>query len=159
MYQKQWNFLKRAVELGKIPQALLFSGASAEKKNIALEFIQLVNGQEIKGGHPDLHIIDPEETREIKISQIRELHSKLSLKAYSARFKSAIINQAHTLNWDAQSAFLKLLEEPKGDTLFILITEYPEQLLPTILSRLERLRFPSAVAFCSQENQNSSHPH
>ena len=36
---------------------------------------------------------------------------------------------------------LKLLEEPKGDTIFILITEYPEMLLPTILSRVERLRF------------------
>jgi len=153
MYQKQWNFLKRSVELGKIPQGLLFSGTSTDKKSVALEFVQLVNGHDVKEGHPDLHIVEPEGTGEIKISQIRQLRSRLSLKAYSAPFKTAIINQAHALNWDAQSAFLKLLEEPKGDTLFILITEYPEQLLPTILSRVERLRFPSAAAPCSQEKE------
>jgi DNA polymerase III delta prime subunit len=151
MHQKQWEFLKRSAKLGRIPHALLFSGSSPEKKTVALEFIRLINGPDIKEGHADLHIIEPGESREIKISQIRELHSKLSLKAYSAQFKSIIIDQAHALNWEAQSSFLKLLEEPKGDTLFILITEYPERLLPTILSRVERLRFHSAFPPCRQE--------
>ena len=151
MHQKQQEFLKKSVKLGKIPHALLFSGSSPEKKRIALEFIGLINNGNLKEGHPDLHIICPDESGEIKICQVRELHSKLSLKSYSASFKSVIIDKAHTLNWEAQSCLLKLLEEPKGDTIFILITEYPERLLPTILSRVERLRFHSAFPACSQE--------
>lgn len=149
---KPLQFLKKAVELGRIPHALLFYGQDQEEKmSAALEFIKLVNGPEaLSGVRPDLVIIEPEEEKEIKISQIRELHAKLSLKSYSAPFKAAIINRAHCLNQEAQSAFLKLLEEPKGRTIFILITEYPEMLLPTILSRVERLRF------CSAGNQNCS---
>ena len=140
------QFLKKAVELGRIPHALLFYGPdSQEKMSAALEFVKLVNGPEaLEGVRPDLAVIEPQEDKEIKIAQIRELRFKLSLKSYSAPFKSAIINQAHYLNQEAQSAFLKLLEEPKGDTIFILITEYPEMLLPTILSRVERLRFCSS---------------
>lgn len=139
------QFLKKAAELGRIPHALLFYGHDAEEKmSAALEFVKLVNGPAaLEGVRPDLIIIEPAEDKEIKIAQIRELHSKLSLKSYSAPFKAAIIKQAHYLNQEAQSAFLKLLEEPKGDTIFILITEYPEMLLPTILSRVERLRFYS----------------
>ncbi len=143
-YPKQWQFLKKMAELGRIPSALLFSGQDPKSiKSLALDFISLVNGYKIKEGHPDLYIVGPDESGEIKISQIRELHAKLSLKSYSAPFKSIIIDRAHTLNWEAQSAFLKLLEEPKGQTLFILITDYPDLLLPTIISRVEHLKFPS----------------
>lgn len=160
-YQKQWQFLKKSVELEKIPHALLFYGPdSVSQESLALELIKLVNCQNEKFTarpcqkcrscqdiekkvHPDLFMVKPEENKEIKINQIRELHTHFSLRSYSAPFKTAIITQAHGLNQQAQSAFLKLLEEPKGKTLFILITEYPEMLLPTILSRVERLRFYS----------------
>lgn len=149
---KQWEFLKKMAELGKVPHALLFSGSSPEKRKVALEFVKLVNGANIKEGHPDLCIVEPPASaeaqtskQEIKISQIRELRSKLSLKSYSAPFKSIIIDKAHTLNQEAQSALLKLLEEPKGKTLFILITNFPDFLLPTILSRVEHLKFYSAL--------------
>ncbi|MBI2626449.1 MAG: hypothetical protein HYW69_02565 [Candidatus Nealsonbacteria bacterium] len=157
-----WQFLKKSAELGRIPHALLFYGPNNEEKmSAALEFVKLVNGLDaLEGVRPDLVLVEPlsasdEEThkQEIKIFQIRELHSKLSLKSYSAPFKFAIINQAHALNQEAQSAFLKLLEEPKGQTIFILITEYPEMLLPTILSRTERLRFYSSQShICPKED-------
>jgi len=152
----QWQFLKRSVELEKIPHALLFYGSdSAELKTLALKFITLINNQDVeKGIQPDLFIIGPGEEKEIKIGQIRELRSKLSFKSYAAPFKSVIIEQAHQLNQEAQSAFLKLLEEPKGKTVFILITEYPEILLPTVLSRVERLRFyTSPLAVNRQEKR------
>jgi len=158
---KQWQFLKKTAELGKTPHALLFYGQDAcGKRALALEFIKLLNCeadkfesrpcrtcracQDIeKNIHPDLTIVEPEESREIKISQIRDLQNSLSFKPYSAPFKAAIIDKAHLLNQEAQSAFLKILEEPRGNSLFILISEYPEMLLPTILSRVERVRFYS----------------
>ncbi len=158
---KQWQFLKKTAELGKTPHALLFYGRSAcGKQALALEFIKLLNCEAKnfearpcltcrscldieKNAHPDLTIVEPQEGKEIKIVQIRNLQNSLSLKAYSAPFKAAIIDQAHLLNQEAQSAFLKILEEPRGNSLFILVSEYPEMLLPTILSRVERLRFYS----------------
>ncbi|MFH1575842.1 MAG: hypothetical protein ABIB55_02780 [Candidatus Nealsonbacteria bacterium] len=158
---KQWQFLKKTSELGKTPHALLFYGQYAcAKRALALEFIKLLNCEAKKfedrpcqrcracldiekNVHPDLMIIEPQESKEIKITQIRDLQNNFSLKPYSAPFKSAIINKAHLLNQEAQSAFLKILEEPRGNSLFILISEYPEMLLPTILSRVERLRFYS----------------
>lgn len=141
------QFLKKAAELGRIPHALLFYGQNGdEKMSTALEFVKLVNGSDaLDGVRPDLVVMEPQEDKEIKIAQIRELHSRFALKSYSAPFKVAIINQAHYLNQEAQSAFLKLLEEPKGRTIFILITDYPEMLLSTILSRVERLRFYSSL--------------
>jgi DNA polymerase-3 subunit delta' len=171
--QKQWQFLQRSFELGRIAHAYLFyGGTSPEKKKIALEFIKLINCQSDKkpcgscrncldiekNVSPDFFFIEPIEG-EIKIAQIRDLHSKMSLRSYSSPFKSVLIDQAHNLNWEAQSAFLKLLEEPKGKTIFILSTDYPERLLPTIISRTERFRLYSSTekpSFNSEEKQSIS---
>jgi len=158
---EQWQFLKKTAELGKTPHALLFYGQTASaSRGLALEFIKLLNCESKnfearpcqtcracrdieKNTHPDLAIITPEESKEIKITQIRDLQNNFSLKSYSAPFKAAIIDKAHLLNQEAQSAFLKILEEPRGRTIFILLSEYPEMLLPTILSRVERVRLYS----------------
>ena len=156
--QKQWEFLQRSAELGNISHAYLFYGdESCGKEKLALAFVKLINCQTggktacgscrscldiEKNVSPDFFLIEPEDD-EIKIAKIRDIHVKLSLRSYSAPYKVAVINRAHTLNTEAQSAFLKLLEEPRGQTLFLLLTEYPERLLPTILSRVERLRFYS----------------
>lgn len=157
-HQKQWQFLKKSAENEKIPHALLFSGeAQLGKKTLALEFIKLLDCeipeitkrpcqicrscQDIqKKQHPDLIWIEPLE-KEIQISQIRELIWKLSLRPYSAPFKAAVIDRAHFMNQEAQSAFLKTLEEPKGNAILILVTETPELILPTILSRVQKIKF------------------
>ncbi|MBZ9569804.1 hypothetical protein KJA16_02680 [Patescibacteria group bacterium] len=108
-----------------------------------------------KRTHPDFILVEPlkkdsnppttlpRQTRAptIQISQIRDLGLRLSAKPYSASFKSTIIDQAHSMSPEAQSCFLKTLEEPKGKTILILITEYPERLLPTILSRVQKIKF------------------
>lgn len=141
-HQKQWQFLKKSVELGKISHAYLFSGeAHLGKKRIALEFVKLINGENFGLGHPDLILIEPKGRAPIQIAQIRELIQKLSLKPYSAPFKVALIDQAHLMTKDSQNSFLKTLEEPKGRTLLILITEAPERLLATISSRCEIIKF------------------
>ncbi len=140
-HQKQWQFLRKSLELGKLSHAYLFSGETQlGKKNLALEFAKLINGENFDFGHPDLILIEPE-GREIQIVQIRELIQKLSLKPYSAFLKVAMIDQAHLMNSEAQNCFLKTLEEPKGNTILILITEAPKTLFPTIRSRCEIIKF------------------
>ncbi len=139
-HEKQWQFLKKASEMKKLPHALLFSGQEKiGKKTLALELGNYLCGSSVEK-HPDLILIEPEKEK-IQIFQIRDLISRLSFKPYSASLKIGIIDKAHTMTFEAQSSFLKLLEEPKGDTLLILITEYPETLLSTITSRVQIMRF------------------
>ena len=141
-HQKQWEFLKHSAELGKLSHAYLFSGQEKlGKKRLAIEFIKFLFNQDIeKRVHSDFILVTPL-GKEIQISQIRDLNWRISLKPYFAPLKTAIIDQAHLMNQEAQNCFLKTLEEPKGKTLIILITEYPEFLFPTIRSRCEIIKF------------------
>jgi len=167
-HQKQWQFLKNSYQVGKLSHAYLFSGPKAiGKKSLAIEFVKFLNCQAgesslkpcqncracqdiEKGVFPDFVLIEPEVSastkistvkEEIKIAQIREMEKYLSLYPYLSSFKIAVIDKAHSLTQEAQNSFLKTLEEPKGNTLFILITEYPEMLLETILSRVQKINF------------------
>ncbi|MCX6760727.1 MAG: hypothetical protein NTZ84_01290 [Candidatus Nealsonbacteria bacterium] len=140
-HQKQREFLKKVIKKGTFSHAYLFSGQEKlGKKKIALEIISLLFGIDAEKQHPDLMIIEPTEG-EIKINQIRDLIFWLSLKPYSTQFKGAIINSAQLMNQDAQTALLKTLEEPKGKTVLILISENSDHLLPAILSRVQTIKF------------------
>jgi len=165
-HQKQLNYLKRIAESGKIPHALLFSGQKKlGKKTIASEFIFWLfeePGVPKILGHPDFILIEPQEKHpeaersslrgspapssalvrgQIQINQIRDLSWRLSLKPIKAKLKAVIIDEAHSMTPEAQNCFLKTLEEPKGNTILILITEKPNFLLPTIVSRCQIIKF------------------
>lgn len=142
-HQKQLRFLKKLAERDRIPHALLFSGpAKVGKKTAAREWAETLLGEPLKNGwHPDLILLEPDEGKEIKIGQVRELIWKLSLRPYSAKVKVAIIDEAQTMNFESQNCFLKTLEEPGSNTILILISEYPDRLLATIRSRCETIKF------------------
>jgi len=154
-HKKQKEVLEKLAKGKNIPHALLFSGVEkVGKKEVAVEFIKSIFCNQEKGfcgecyscrtidsaNFPDLSIIEPKD-RNIEIEEVRDLQNRLSLKSYNNSLKVGIINDAHLLRKDAQNALLKTLEEPKGDTVLILITSYPQMLLPTIRSRLEEIRF------------------
>jgi len=140
-HQKQWQFLKKSVKLDRLSHAYLFSGQEKlGKKTTACEFIKLFFSNDIIKSHPDFIFIAPVE-RKIQIRQIRNLNWRLSLKPFSAPLKTAIIDQAHLMNAEAQNCLLKTLEEPRGETCLILVSEYPEFLFPTIRSRTEIIKF------------------
>jgi len=141
-HEKQWNFLKRSIELDKLSHAYLFAGQEKlGKKKLALEWISLLFKKDLqRTQHSDLILIEPQE-KEIQIAQIRNLSWKLSLKPYLTPFKIAIIDRAHLMNQEAQTSLLKTLEEPKGNAILILITEHPEIIFPTILSRVQIIKF------------------
>lgn len=161
-HQKQWQFLKKSVEIKKIFHAYLFVGEpSLGKKKVAKEFIKLLNCQNLifnkaldiepcQNCHsckeiqrkiaPDLILIEPK-NKEIQISQIRELGRKLSFSPYSAPYKMVIIDKAHLMNREAQNCLLKTLEEPRGKVVLILLSEQPQKLFLTILSRVQKIKF------------------
>ncbi len=141
-HQKQWQFLKKSAELEKLSHAYLFTGPEKiGKRTLALEWISLLFGENIKEKlHPDFYLIKPDK-KEIQIAQIRDFIWKLSLKPYAAPLKVGMIDQAHLMTRDSQTCLLKTLEEPRGNTLLILITESPNYLFPTILSRVQTIKF------------------
>jgi len=139
MYEKQWNFLTRSVELGRLPHALLFYGQKKiGKKDFTIRFAEHLIGS--ISNNPDFIFLEAEKG-EIKISQIKELIHQLSFKPYSCDFKIAVIDNAHLMNKESQNCFLKFLEEPTDKTHLILLTPFPYIFLPTILSRVQKIRF------------------
>ncbi len=149
-HEKQRELLDRIVVSKKIPHGIIFQGRSSlGKKKIAIDLFKKINCGcdnckrclSIENNKdPDLILIEPVKGV-IQIDQIRNLIKKVSLSPHSSCFKWVIIDDAHLLNREAANALLKILEEPKGETVFFLITEYPEMLLATIRSRLQRFKF------------------
>jgi len=140
-HQKQWNILKRLAENKNFSHAYLFSGPEKlGKKTMALQWVSLLFGN-VKDiiNHPDFMLLEPIE-KEIKISQIRDLIQKMSLKS-SSSVKVAIINNAHSMNQESQTALLKTLEEPRGNSILILVSDKIHYLFPTIISRVQVIRF------------------
>ncbi len=137
-HRKQWEFLKNKFELNQLSHAYLFTGSrEIGKKTFALEFAEFIGCK-----FPDLKIVTKKEDKtEIDISQIREVQNFLAYKSYNGGIKMVIVDEAEKMNQEAQSCFLKTLEEPKGKTLLILISSKPDMLLPTIISRCQQIKF------------------
>ncbi|MBO7456256.1 MAG: DNA polymerase III subunit delta' [Paludibacteraceae bacterium] len=75
-----------------------------------------------------------------------EILHKLSLKAYGDGYKVMIIWQPEKMNAPTANKLLKILEEPSEKTVFLLVSEHPEQLLTTIQSRVQTIRIPRLEA-------------
>jgi DNA polymerase-3 subunit delta' len=71
----------------------------------------------------------------------KEVRRSLSLHPVEGRATVAVITDAEAMRDEAANAFLKLLEEPRPHVTLVLTAERPDQLLPTVLSRCQRLRF------------------
>ena len=71
-----------------------------------------------------------------------EILRKLSLKAYGNGYKVMVIWQPEKMNADCANKLLKILEEPSDKTVFLLVSEHPEQLLSTIRSRVQAISVP-----------------
>ena len=132
--------LKRAHKKGKLAHAYLLSGNDeAGKEQLIQEFIPFLLGPQKAGILANVVEVSPQKD-EITIGQIRKLKERLSLSAWNAPYKIGLIRQAESMNQEAQSAFLKLLEEPSGNVLLFLVVLHPALLLDTICSRSQELR-------------------
>jgi DNA polymerase-3 subunit delta' len=84
---------------------------------------------------------DGPQHKEISVDQIREVQRAVSLAPFEGRTRVAIIDPADRLSEEAQNAFLKTLEEPPPNAVFVLIATRGDALLPTVRSRCTLIEF------------------
>jgi DNA polymerase-3 subunit delta' len=148
--------IRHAYESGRMPGGLIITGdirrGAAE---LATRILQLLFCRE---PHPPcsacarcvrvreqtafdaVWIVPEKKSRQISIEQIRErLLAVIGQTSLEGGWKAGVIVGADRMNASASNAFLKTLEEPPPQTLFLLLTDSPQNLLPTILSRCQRL--------------------
>jgi DNA polymerase III subunit delta' len=123
--------------------------------------LELASEKVIKGNHPDLLWVEPtyldrgklltpaeaiaagvkrKAPPQLRIEQIREIAEFLSRPPLEASRAVVVIEEAHTMTEAASNALLKTLEEP-GQATLVLIAPSPESLLPTLISRCQRISF------------------
>jgi DNA polymerase-3 subunit delta' len=154
----------RAREHGRVASAYLFDGPSGVgKERTALAFATDVVGADDahiaerieSGSHPDVRVFRPRDEGKRNI-QVEVLRTEILPLAQFAPFEAAstffIFPEADVsfpvFQPEAANALLKTLEEPRPNVHFILTSERPDSLLPTIRSRCQRVRFgrlPNAV--------------
>lgn len=144
--EKALEFLDRAILNSRVAQTYVFIGPDdLGKSTVALAFAHNLMSRvlgEQAGFNSDLHILKPEEGKKmISIEQARQFIKDLSLGSFLNSYKIGIIKEADSLTAEAQSAILKTLEEPKDEVVIILLSQSEENLLPTILSRSQKLYF------------------
>ena len=156
----QWQQICQLVEEQRLPHALLFSGPSdIGKKRFADAMLagllceqprqHLACGQckscnlRDQSSHPDLKVICPEEgKRQIGVDQVRVLQKFTGQRAFREGGKKLVLlYPAEAMNAFTANALLKTLEEPAGDTVIVLLSHAPSQLLPTIRSRCLQMSF------------------
>ena len=82
----------------------------------------------------------------IPVAEAAEIIRKLSLKSFESDFKIMIIWLPEKMNPETANKLLKIIEEPPARTLFILVSEEDDKLLPTITSRCQHIRIPAIPA-------------
>lgn len=96
-------------------------------------------------------------TMNIAVAESRQIIRDLSLKAFMGKYKVLIMWLPEYMNPSAANAILKVLEEPPDRTVFLLVSQEPDKLLPTILSRCQPIRIPDfsepEVAAFLEENE------
>ncbi len=142
--------LQRTLQQGQVAHAYLFSGAPGSgKKMLAQLFAQALNCTSLteapcgfclscrkttSGNHPNLVHLVPQGAA-LKIEQVRDIRESLHYRTGEGRFKVCFIHEADRLTLPAANSLLKILEEPPGELVFILLSSRPWALLATVVSR------------------------
>lgn len=133
-----FDLLSESHRRGRFAQGYLISGAKGSGKRGLMERLAgfLLGNTRDPLKSADVHLVEPQmKTRVISVGAVRDLLGELQLSSLLGGAKIAIIQDADRMNTEAANALLRTLEEPPGHSYFFLLTEQPEQLLETILSR------------------------
>lgn len=148
--------LKNEIKNGRIAHAYLFSGTRGTGKTTCAKiFSKALNCIDLKDGEPcnvcdncvridsglSLDVMEQDAATNNKVDDIRDLIDEVQYPPQEGKYKVYILDEAHMLTMGAVNAFLKTLEEPPENVVFILATTDPQKLPITILSRCQRFDF------------------
>jgi DNA polymerase III subunit gamma/tau len=148
--------LRNAVEQGKVHHAYLFVGSRGTGKTsmakILAACLNCVDGPTVEpcgecescvaiASATSLDVIEMDAASNNSVDDIRELRERVAYAPVSGRSKVYILDEAHMLSTQAWNAFLKTLEEPPPDTIFVLATTEAQKVLPTVVDRCHRFDF------------------
>lgn len=155
--QPHWKFFQQRLIQNRLAHAIMIEGPAGGGKNAlatAMVAKLLCNADEpeacgqcrscglLKGGgaHPDRFELHPEEdSKIIKVDQIRQLIASLNLTTSISKRKVAYIHPADVMNAASANALLKSLEEPNGEAVLILVSSDSSRLPVTIKSRCQSI--------------------
>jgi DNA polymerase-3 subunit gamma/tau len=148
--------LRNAVEQGKVHHAYLFVGSRGTGKTSMAKMLaacmNCVHGPTIEpcgqcqscvsiASATSLDVIEMDAASNNSVDDIRELRESVQFAPVSGRSKVYILDEAHMLSSQAWNAFLKTLEEPPPNTIFVLATTEAQKVLPTVVDRCHRFDF------------------
>ncbi len=129
-----------ALDLARRVLALLFCEATAGQPCGRCESCR----QAAEDRLPDVQYLEPvKASQKIGVDETRDMCTFLGKTSMGGGWKAGLLLYADRMTGEAANAFLKMLEEPPPRTLFLLLTEQPSGLLPTVLSRCQKLVLPS----------------
>lgn len=155
-------YLQKALQENRLPQTLLFAGLDGVGKSLFAKEVAAHLLDSAKS--PDLHILTPEGKSGLyAIDTLREMMEKEHAAPFQAPGKVFILEDAERMQPASSNALLKTLEEPSSDTTFILLSNSPQEMLPTILSRCVVLYFQPLTegqveSILESRLQNKSYP-
>lgn len=155
--------LSRAARAGRPAHSYLFVGMQGTGKfTAAQEFARALNCEDLAeegacgacaicrsaehGNFPDVTVWSPGKVRDTSIEQMREMRAMANFAPVRGRWRVNIVEQGDTLNAEAASCILKLMEEPPEYLVNILLYRNSAAVLPTIRSRCQTVRFTPARA-------------
>ncbi len=148
--------LGNAIEQGKVHHAYLFVGSRGTGKTSTAKILAAcLNCEQGPTTSPcgqcescvsiqnatSMDVIEMDAASHNSVDDIRELRESVAFAPVSGRSKVYILDEAHMLTTQAWNAFLKTLEEPPPNTIFVLATTEAQKVLPTVVDRCHRFDF------------------
>lgn len=144
-----FSLISRAIDSGRAAHGYLLCGDMRGCGDALVDMVldKLFPGQSAQlrtRSHPDVAYLEPEgKSRTIHVKSMRErIIEPMSVTSFSGGWKVGVIIGADRMETEAANSFLKTLEEPPAKTLFLLLSDQPDAILPTIVSRTQRVDLP-----------------
>jgi len=164
--ENAWENIRAAIEDERLGHAYILEGSpTGAGQEFALRMIQYLFCTDedrsstsceacqrvLAKTHADVLWVEPKsKSRRILVDQMNEVIQRIQQSSFEGGWKVCVINCAETMNQESANKFLKTLEEPPPRSLMLLVSDQVTSIMPTILSRCQRVLLPRDTGFGDQ---------